>query len=239
MNERQSLGRLAGPLSKKVKFTRAEDIKLRDLVNKYSTNNWKIIAKELPPRTPRQCRERWNNYIDPNLSQEPWTQEEDEILLHIHDQFGNHWKQIESYLPNRSKNSIKKRWSVLMTSESQPSQTNTSQYNDTSNLLVKKLPLVFLTPNNLNVPPPPPPPPRYLTESNIILPIQQPTYPVTTVPQETILFQKDCTQLMNPVLTLALPQQMPQYNFPQQPRPPLFLTTTTTTDYPFINNMNR
>lgn len=237
MNERQSLGRLAGPLSKKVKFTRAEDIKLRDLVNKYSTNNWKIIAKELPPRTPRQCRERWNNYIDPNLSQEPWTQEEDEILMRIHDQFGNHWKQIESYLPNRSKNSIKKRWSALMASEAQPSPSSINQLNDNSSLLVKKLPLVFLAPNNLNIPPPPPP--RYIADSNVLLPMPQPTYPIaTSIPQETILIQKDCPQVVNPILTLALPQQIPTYSFPQQPQPQLIYTTART-DYPFINNLNR
>lgn len=108
--------RLAGPLSKKVKFTKTEDLKLKDLIEKYSTNDWKKIAKHLPPRTARQCRERWCNYIDPNLSQEPWTPEEDEVLLKIHEQIGNHWKKMEEFLPKRSKNNIKKRWRLLTNS---------------------------------------------------------------------------------------------------------------------------
>lgn len=219
MNERQSLGRLAGPLSKKVKFTRAEDIKLKDLVNKYSTNNWKLIAKELPPRTPRQCRERWNNYIDPSLSQEPWTQEEDEILIRIHDQFGNHWKQIESYLPNRSKNSIKKRWTTLNAGEPQQNSP-ISEFNDGPSSLLKKLPLVFMDPNNMNLPPPP----RTLVESNILYTATQPQYPIaTSFPQETIFIQKEYPQIINPILTLTLPQQIQPIQYPQPQPPPFFI----------------
>ena len=105
--------RLAGPLSKKIKFTSAEDEKLKSLVEKYSTKDWKKIASYLPPRTARQCRERWTNYINPELSQNPWTKEEDKALIIIHQQIGNHWKKIGKYLPQRSKNSIKIRWNFL------------------------------------------------------------------------------------------------------------------------------
>lgn len=120
--------RLAGPLSKKIKFTKTEDMKLKELIEKYSTNDWKKIAKHMQPRTARQCRERWCNYIDPNLSHEPWTSEEDEILLKIHEQIGNHWKKMEEFLPNRSKNNIKKRWCYLTNTLSDDNNTlNQSQ----------------------------------------------------------------------------------------------------------------
>ncbi|KAK8888226.1 hypothetical protein M9Y10_039290 [Tritrichomonas musculus] len=113
LDDRTRQARLAGPLSRKVKFTKTEDLKLRELVERYSTDDWKIIARHLPPRTARQCRERWCNYIDPNLTTEPWTPDEDEALLRIHEQIGNHWKKLEEFFPKRSKNSIKKRWHML------------------------------------------------------------------------------------------------------------------------------
>lgn len=105
--------RLAGPLSKKVKFTKNEDAKLKYLVEKYTTKDWKLIASFLPPRTARQCRERWTNYINPELTQRPWTKEEDKVLIDLHQQIGNHWKIMEEFLPQRSKNNIKIRWNFL------------------------------------------------------------------------------------------------------------------------------
>ena len=105
--------RLAGPSSKKVKFTKIEDEKLIELIKEFGENNWKLIAEKLPPRTPRQCRERWTNYVNPALSKDPWTKEEDELLIQKHNELGNHWKLIEKYFPARSKNNIKHRYSQI------------------------------------------------------------------------------------------------------------------------------
>lgn len=113
IQQKERLSKLAGPLSKKERFTRREDLKLKQLVAKYSTDNWKIIAEHLKPRTPRQCRERWTNYINPSLSHEPWTADEDDILTKLHYDLGNHWKELQRYLPKRSKNNIKARWHYL------------------------------------------------------------------------------------------------------------------------------
>ena len=113
LTDAQKKSRLAGPSSKKVKFTRAEDAKLALLVREYSDNDWKAIAEQMAPRTARQCRERWTNYVNPELSKDPWTKDEDQLLIEKHNEFGNHWKIIEKYFPNRSKNNIKHRWSIL------------------------------------------------------------------------------------------------------------------------------
>lgn len=109
----QKKARLAGPSSKKVKFTKAEDAKLAMLVAEYSDNDWKTIAEHMAPRTARQCRERWTNYVNPSLSKDPWTPEEDLLLIEKHKEFGNHWKIIERYFNNRSKNNIKHRWASM------------------------------------------------------------------------------------------------------------------------------
>ena len=124
--------RLAGPSSRKVKFTKAEDQKLFLLVQEYSDKDWKVIAEHLKPRTPRQCRERWTNYVNPKLSQDPWTKEEDMLLIEKHREHGNHWKIIERFFTNRSKNNIKHRWQTLkccVMSQGIQSQSNSSSSN--------------------------------------------------------------------------------------------------------------
>ncbi|OHS93771.1 hypothetical protein TRFO_11571 [Tritrichomonas foetus] len=120
LSEQQRKSRLAGPSSKKVKFTKPEDTKLLMLVQEYTTKDWKVIAEQMAPRTARQCRERWTNYVNPSLSKDPWTHEEDLLLIEKHSEYGNHWKLIEKYFPARSKNNIKHRWASLKEMVSHP-----------------------------------------------------------------------------------------------------------------------
>ena len=56
-------------------FTKEEDAKLIQLVQKYTANNFNAIAKELPGRSVRQCRERWKHYLSPSVRNTPWTED--------------------------------------------------------------------------------------------------------------------------------------------------------------------
>ena len=97
----------------KCKFTEQEDIQLNNLVRQFG-KNWNLISKLMVTRNPRQCRERWNNYINPELSNLPWTIEEDLLLAKIYAQTGPHWSKIGKYFPRRSDNSIRNRWHALL-----------------------------------------------------------------------------------------------------------------------------
>jgi hypothetical protein len=46
---------------------------LREKVEQFGTQNWVIIARFLPGRLGRQCRERWHNVIDPSIVRREWT----------------------------------------------------------------------------------------------------------------------------------------------------------------------
>ncbi|OHT07794.1 Myb-like DNA-binding domain containing protein [Tritrichomonas foetus] len=105
--------RLAGPLSKKKKFSKTEDQRLIELTREFGTKNWKDISRRMSPRTPRQCRDRWENYLSPELNTNDWTLEEDNTLLEKQMIYGNKWKIIRIFLPGRSKNSIKYRYQLL------------------------------------------------------------------------------------------------------------------------------
>ena len=103
-----------GPAQKiKCKFTQQEDFQLNQLVSRYG-KNWNLISKIMITRNPRQCRERWNNYLNPQLSNSPWTYEEDLLLAQIYAKCGPHWSKISKHFPTRSDNSVRNRWHALL-----------------------------------------------------------------------------------------------------------------------------
>ena len=101
--------------AKKVRhiFSEKENEKLKQLVEEYGDHNWSLIASFMKNRNARQCRERWRTYLRPTLSIEPWSPEEDRILLEKYAQFGTRWSVIGQYLPSRSEIAIKNRWKLL------------------------------------------------------------------------------------------------------------------------------
>lgn len=93
----------------KYKFTPEEDNKLFNIVINRKDVNWNKVAAIMKTRNARQCRERWNNYLDPKLRNEPWTWDEDRILLEKHQIYGTKYGKIAQYFFNRSDNSIRNR----------------------------------------------------------------------------------------------------------------------------------
>jgi hypothetical protein len=95
------------------KFTIDEDFKLRQLVNEHGPKAWRVIAKYLPGRNSRQCRERWLNYLNPALNTQPWTAVEDLLLEQTHAAIGPRWVYMMNLFPNRTDGMIKNRFMVL------------------------------------------------------------------------------------------------------------------------------
>lgn len=95
-------------------FTKEEDELLREAALMYGERSWSLIAECVPGKTPKQCRDRWANYLQPSLKFEPWSQEEDELLLSLVSKNGTRWSQLTSHFPNRSTNSVKNRWYWLI-----------------------------------------------------------------------------------------------------------------------------
>lgn len=94
-------------------FTKAEDEIIKRKVGEYGTKNWKIVASFLPERTPRQVRERWKNYLGPNIKNGEWTQEEDELLMELISIYGTKWSKISKYFENRTDTNVKNRSALL------------------------------------------------------------------------------------------------------------------------------
>lgn len=99
---------IKGPWSKE------EDDRIIELLEKYGCKKWSFIATFLPGRNGKQCRERWYNQLDPSIKKDAWTKEEELTLLHAHHLYGNKWAEITKLLPGRAGNSIKNHWNCSM-----------------------------------------------------------------------------------------------------------------------------
>ncbi|ETV82352.1 hypothetical protein H257_05011 [Aphanomyces astaci] len=83
---RQHWTHVLDPALKKGKgtWTDEDDQLLGSLVERFGPS-WKHIATNFPGRLGKQCRERYRNHVDPSLTHEPWTLDEDNIVLAAQD----------------------------------------------------------------------------------------------------------------------------------------------------------
>jgi hypothetical protein len=56
------------------------------------------IEAKFGSRTGKQCRERYRNHLSPHINHAPWSSEEDELLIRLHNSLGRHWTKFVDYL---------------------------------------------------------------------------------------------------------------------------------------------
>jgi hypothetical protein len=85
---------------KKGSWTADEDAKLRQAVLSYNYD-WARISKVVGNRSGDQCSKRWREVVDPSINKDPWTPEEDELLLKLFAKHGSAWQEIKEHFRNR------------------------------------------------------------------------------------------------------------------------------------------
>lgn len=99
--------------SKKNKFTEFEDEHLRQIISEVGIYDWETVAQRLGGRSPRQCRDRWNYYLNPKVKNRPWTQAEDYILIEKYLKFGPKWAVLCQFFDSRTDANVKNHFLVL------------------------------------------------------------------------------------------------------------------------------
>lgn len=92
-----------------------EDVALREASIKYKGECWNLVAEYVKRvtsssaqvKTAKQCRERWNNQLSPNVQLTPLSDIEIRKLFELHGEYGNSWSKISGRMPGRTDNIVK------------------------------------------------------------------------------------------------------------------------------------
>ncbi|KAL4466953.1 hypothetical protein ABPG74_010550 [Tetrahymena malaccensis] len=139
-----------------IPWSTEEDALLLSIIKDYNASNkgnkWSEISKELNSRSKKnvfrqgkQCRERWNNHLDPNINRGPWHDKEDLQLLKLILDKGKKWSDVSKELKsNRTENNVKNRFNSIIKKEKQnieetkgKAESNMPE-NELINILIKK-----------------------------------------------------------------------------------------------------
>lgn len=82
------------PVVKGGVWTNIEDEILKASVSKYGLNQWARVSSLLARKTPKQCKARWTEWLDPGIRKIEWSREEDEKLLHLAKLMPTQWRTI-------------------------------------------------------------------------------------------------------------------------------------------------
>ncbi|KIM67872.1 hypothetical protein SCLCIDRAFT_20855 [Scleroderma citrinum Foug A] len=90
--------RTLDPSVKRINWTPEEDARLRIAVAAHG-QSWVDVAAAMPGRTNDQCRDRWNDQLNPTINKAYWSQDEDKALLDAVEANANAtWKEISELL---------------------------------------------------------------------------------------------------------------------------------------------
>jgi hypothetical protein len=105
--------------SLKKSWSAEEDALLLELGMK--CKKWNLISLEINKafhngvliRDQKHCRERWKNFIDPDLKKKPFSRKEDEMIVKYYEKYKS-WAKVAKKIKHRNENQVKNRYRALM-----------------------------------------------------------------------------------------------------------------------------
>ena len=65
-------------------WSKEEDELLRRIVLAHGAKSWTKVAMRLPGRIGKQCRERWDHHLNPDVIKKKWSLQEDLLILYLY-----------------------------------------------------------------------------------------------------------------------------------------------------------
>ncbi|KAF4987245.1 hypothetical protein FGRMN_10473 [Fusarium graminum] len=111
------------PVVKGGVWTNIEDEILKASVSKYGLNQWARVSSLLARKTPKQCKARWNEWLDPSIKKIEWSKEEDERLLHLAKIMPTQWRTIAPIVGRTANQCLERYQKLLDEAESRESSS--------------------------------------------------------------------------------------------------------------------
>ena len=121
-------------------WTTYEDNCLKELIKAFGTDNWGLIEQKLKNdyninRNRTLCSQRWDRVLNPDVKRDLWSNEEDEKLLQLVEEFGEkRWIKIANEMGDRSDVQCRRHYLMLK------KQMETQPPNQTSSIAQPPIP---------------------------------------------------------------------------------------------------
>ncbi|CAD8059695.1 unnamed protein product [Paramecium sonneborni] len=101
-------------------WTIGEDVLLLQLVERFKTEDWKLISDKIKTKDHIECSRRYTMIREPDEFEDEeeevdltWTPKEDSLLIFSYRKHKGNWVKIQQRFPHRDRPSLLKRWSEI------------------------------------------------------------------------------------------------------------------------------
>ncbi|GMH06934.1 hypothetical protein Nepgr_008774 [Nepenthes gracilis] len=96
-------------------WTAVEDKMLAAYISGHGEGNWRSLPRRAGlKRCGKSCRLRWLNYLRPGIKRGNISNDEEDLIIRLHNLLGNRWSLIAGRLPGRTDNEIKNYWNTTL-----------------------------------------------------------------------------------------------------------------------------